>query len=140
MKWVGARMANGRLKFPNLSELYSRCFPQETFPAHDALEDCKAVARCLPIILDKGLVELKVKEYADGDSEKPNNQLQDAARIAADTATKFGQSQERPVNGPILSENKKDGKLPIQPAKAPQIENLTKITGAAAELLDQNDF
>ena len=27
MKWVDARMANGRLKFPNLSELYSRCFP-----------------------------------------------------------------------------------------------------------------
>lgn len=151
MKWVDARMANGRLKFPNLSELYSRCFPGQTFPAHDALEDCKAVARCLPIILDKGLVELKLKEYADGDSEKPNNQLQDAARIAADAETKFAQSgqpnypfggfvPERPINGPILSENKKDDKLPIQPAKAPQIANSQKITDSAVELLDQNDF
>ena len=149
MKWVDARMANGRLKFPNLSELYSRCFPGETFPAHDALEDCKAVARCLPIILDKGFVELKVKEYADGDSEKPNNQLQDAARIAADAATKFagqpnyplgGFVPERPVNGHILSENKKDDKLPIQPAKAPQIANSQKITDSAAELLEQNEF
>lgn len=57
MKWVDARMANGRLKFPNLSELYSRCFPGETFPAHDALEDTKAVARCLPVILELGLVD-----------------------------------------------------------------------------------
>ena len=45
MKWVDARRANGTLKFPNLGELYSRCFPGETFPAHDALEDCRAVAR-----------------------------------------------------------------------------------------------
>ena len=51
MKWVDARMANGRLKFPNLSELYSRCFPGETFPAHDALEDCKAVSKWMQQIL-----------------------------------------------------------------------------------------
>ena len=147
MKWVDARMANGRLKFPNLSELYARCFPGETFPAHDALSDTAAVARCLPVILELGLVELKVKEYPE---EQPNNPVSafakiadsasDAAKIAADAAKKFGASPESAGNGPILDANKKDDKLPIQTEKDPQIENLTKITDAAADLLDQNDF
>lgn len=117
MKWVDARMANGRLKFPNLSELYARCFPGQTFPAHDALEDCKAVARCLPVLIDNELVELKVKEYPE------------------------------PVNGPEtagnrqnLASNPENDKLPIQTEKAPEIENLTKITDAVADLLEQNDF
>lgn len=143
MKWVDARFASGRLKFPNLGELYARCFPGETFPAHDALEDCKAVARCLPVILENGLVELKVKEYDDadnGNSEKPNNQSPAAAKIAADSAKKFGASPETAGNGPIFDANQKDDKLPVQAAKAPEIENLTKITDAAADLLDQNDF
>ena len=143
MKWVDARNSWGKLKFPNLGELYARCFPGETFPAHDALEDCKAVARCLPVILENGLVELKVKEYDDadnGNSEKPNNQSPAAAKIAADSAKKFGASPETAGNGPIFDANQKDDKLPVQPAKAPEIENLTKITDAAAELLDQNDF
>lgn len=143
MKWVDARTSWGKLKFPNLGELYARCFPGETFPAHDALEDCKAVARCLPVILENGLVELKVKEYDDadnGNSEKPNNQSPDAAKIAADSAKKFGTSPETAGNGPIFDANQKDDKLPVQPAKAPEIENLKKITDAAAELLEQNDF
>ena len=139
MKWVDARNSWGKLKFPNLGELYARCFPGETFPAHDALADTKAVARCLPVILELGLVELKLKEYPEETPEqaKPADA---AARIAADSATKFGASPEKPVNGPNSADNSKDDKLPIQPAKAPQIENLKKITDAAAELLDQNDF
>lgn len=146
MKWVDARMANGRLKFPNLSELYSRCFPGETFPAHNAIEDVKAVARCLPVILELGLVELKVKEYPDiavqarktGQSAAASfDELSTAAKIAA---KKFGVSPETAGNGPISGANEKDDKLPIQPAKAPEIENFTKISDAAADLLDQNDF
>ena len=101
MKWVDARMANGRLKFPNLSELYSRCFPGESFPAHDALEDVKAVAKCLPVIVELGLVELKVKEYPD-EQAKPAPESTTAAQIAADAAQKFGASPEKPGNGPIL--------------------------------------
>ena len=115
MKWVDARRANGVLKFPNLSELYARCFPGQTFPAHDALADTQAVARCLPILLENGIIELKVREYPD-------------------------ESPERPVNGPNLKDNIENDKLPIQPAKAPEIENFTKITDTAAELLEQNDF
>jgi len=140
MKWVDARMANGRLKFPNLSELYSRCFPGETFPAHNAIEDVKAVARCLPVILELGLVELKVKEYPDEQAKPTADDLSNAAKIAAEAAKKFGAAPETAGNGPILDAKQKDDKLPIKPAKAPQIENLKKITDAAAELLDQNDF
>ena len=139
MKWVDARMANGRLKFPNLSELYSRCFPGETFPAHNAIEDVKAVARCLPVILELGLVELKVKEYPE-ETPEPAKTTDNAARIAADAAKKFGTAPGTAGNGPILDAKQKDDKLPIQPAKAPEIENFTKISDAAAELLDQNDF
>ena len=143
MKWVNARFHFGRLKFPNLGELYDRCFPGETFEAHDALEDCKAVARCLPVIVDAGLVELAVKEYDNpdnGNSEKPNDQSTNAARIASESAKKFGEIAEKPGNAPISASNSENDKLPVQAAKAPQIENLKKITDAAAELLDQNDF
>ena len=139
MKWVDARNSWGKLKFPNLGELYARCFPGETFNAHDALDDTKAVARCLPVILELGLVELKVKEYPEETAEqaKPTDS---AAKIAADSAKKFGTSPKTAGNGLIFDANEKDDKLPVQAAKAPQIENLKKITDAAAELLDQNDF
>lgn len=139
MKWVDARMANGRLKFPNLSELYSRCFPGESFPAHDALEDVKAVAKCLPVIVELGLVELKVKEYPD-EQAKPAPESTTAAQIAADAAQKFGASPEKPGNGPILDAKIENDKLPVQTAKGPEIENSAKITGFAAELLDANEF
>jgi len=139
MKWVDARRADGRLKFPNLSELYSRCFPGESFQAHDALEDTKAVARCLPVILELGLVELKVKEYPD-EQAKPAPESTTVAQIAADAAQKFGASPEKPENGPILGAKQKDDKLPIQSEKAPEIENFAKISDAAAELLEANEF
>ncbi len=149
MKWVDARMANGRLKFPNLSELYSRCFPGETFPAHNAIEDVKAVARCLPVIVELGLVELKVKEYPE---EQPNNPVSafakiadaasDAAKIAADAAKKFGTTPETDGNGPILGAKQKDDKLPIQPAKAPENENSLKITlnNRLSEMMADENF
>ena len=137
MKWVDARMANGRLKFPNLGELYDHCFPGETFDAHNALEDCKAVARCLPVIVDAGLVELKVKEYPVEGQEPAKKDS--AARIASESAKKFGQLPETPGNGPKIASNSENDKLPVQQAKGPQNENSAKIT-AFSELLDQNDF
>ena len=146
MKWVDARRANGAVKFPNLSELYSRCFPGETFPAHDALEDVKAVAKCLPVIVGLGLVELKVKEYQEQATDpgtavaKMAGMVADVAQIAADAAKKFGAAPEKAVNGPNLGDKTENDKLPIQTAKAPEIENSAKITGVAAELLDANEF
>ena len=73
MKWVDARTQTGRLKFPRLEELYSRCFLQETFPAHDAGEDVKAVARCVPVLVENGIIELKRKEYPAKQMEIPFN-------------------------------------------------------------------
>ena len=160
MKWVDARRANGAVKFPNLGELYARCFPGETFPAHNAIEDVRAVARCLPVILNLGLVELKVKEYPEPlvDNEKaektinkmmgtwpeetpePAKESTTAATIAAESAKKFGAAPEKAVNAPNLDDKTENDKLPVQTVKAPQIEDFAKITGAAAELLDQNDF
>jgi len=137
MKWVDARFASGRLKFPNLGELYDRCFPGETFEAHDALEDCKAVARCLPVLIENELVELKVKEYPD--EQEQAKQDGNAARIATESAKKFGKMPEKPVNAPISASNLENDKLPVQQEKAPQIENSAKLT-AANELLEQNDF
>ena len=62
-EWVDARAADGRSKFPRLTELYSRCFPGEAFPAHDAGEDVRATARCLPVLIERGLVKLEIKDY-----------------------------------------------------------------------------
>ena len=118
MKWVDARTANGRMKFPNLSELYSRCFPGETFPAHDALQDVKAVARCLPVLVENGLVELKGKEYPEE---------------AAD-------STEKAANAPNFDAKPENDKSTAAPEKAREIEKSEKITGVADELLNQNDF
>ena len=138
MKWVDARMATGRLKFPNLGELYARCFPGETFPAHDALEDCKAVARCLPVILEMGLVELKVKEYPDPEQGTSQTVLKTDEKTA-EMAKRFAPIAERPETGPISPSNQKDDKLPIQPEKCLLNENSAKITDIS-DLLDQNDF
>lgn len=140
MKWVDARMANGRLKFPNLSELYSRCFPGETFPAHDALEDVKAVAKCLPVIVELGLVELKVKEYPEEVAAKATAEVAKAVASITRAEREFNKLHEKPGNGPILDAKIENDKLPVQTAKAPEIENSAKITGFAAELLDANEF
>ena len=115
MKWVDARNSWGKLKFPNLGELYSRCFPGETFPAHDALEDTQAVARCLPVLVEKGLVELRVKEYSE-------------------------ESPEKAKNGSISANNSEDDKLPIRTEKCPETGNLGKISDTVDVLLEQNDF
>jgi DNA polymerase III epsilon subunit-like protein len=149
MKWVDARTSWGKLKFPNLGELYARCFPGETFHAHDALDDTKAVARCLPVLIENGLVELKVKEYPDITEQARKtgqcaaasfDELSTVAKIAVDSAKKFGASPETAGNGPNFSSNEKDDKLPVQQEKGPQNENSAKITADVADLLEQNDF
>ena len=133
MKWVDARMANGRLKFPNLGELYSRCFPGETFPAHDALEDTKAVARCLPVLLENGLVELKVKEYTAPDDFK-------TIASGPGGSIAIAPVPERPANGPNSGLNEKDDKFPKEKPKAPETANLEKIAGEIDDLLEQDNF
>lgn len=78
IKFVGALFSNGRPgKFPQLEELYSKLFPGETFPVHDALEDIRALRRCVPELVNLGIIELAQKEYpaeqlkAQFEPEKP---------------------------------------------------------------------
>lgn len=62
IKFVGALFPDGRAgKFPKLEELYNKLFPNETFPAHDALEDVRALRRCFPKLLELGVIELVKK-------------------------------------------------------------------------------
>lgn len=137
MKWVDARTQWGRLKFPKLEELYSRCFPGETFPAHNALEDVKAVAKCLPVILAEGLVELKVKEYPAEQLELPRPEA--AEKIVESAKQKFGNTEnipESPKTTPNLSDNLKN-EVDITPnAEKPQNAPNKEI----ADLLNQEDF
>ena len=131
MKWVDARTSWGKLKFPNLGELYARCFPGETFPAHNAMEDVNAVVRCLPVLLENGLVELKVKEYPEEQTEP----AKEPEKTTPVTCQRFENAVKCPNFTPI-SEN---DKLPIQQEKGPQIENSAEII-AVNELLEQNEF
>ena len=78
IKFVGALYSNGRPgKYPKLEELYSKLFPGETFPAHDALEDIRALRCCVPELVNLGIIELAQKEYpaeqlkAQFEPEKP---------------------------------------------------------------------
>ena len=152
MKWVDARRIDGRLKFPNLGELYSRCFPGETFPAHDAMADVKAVARCLPVIVEMGLVKLEVKEYPDGElfQKQPNNPVAAfvkiaetasmAAQIVADAVSKFGAAPISVGNGPKTADFVPVDKLPIPEEKTPEIKVSEKIKDISQELLEQDNF
>ena len=139
MKWVDARNSFGRLKFPNLGELYDHCFPGETFPAHDAMADTEAVKRCLPVLVENGIVALEVKTYPEEQAETPKTDAK-ADAIASEAAKKFGQPTEKAENAPNFASNEKDDKLHVQQEKGPQNENSAKITADVAELLEQNDF
>lgn len=119
MKFVDARFANGRLKFPRLEELYGRCFNGETFPAHNALEDVKAVIKCMPILLDEGLIELKVKEYKE---EKPNL---------------FEKSTRKPLESILSDSIPKVDKSLVSLEKVPENEKEEKLT---VDLLSDVEF
>lgn len=45
--FVGARFRDGKPgKFPRLEELYAKLFNGESFPAHNSMEDVRALAKC----------------------------------------------------------------------------------------------
>ena len=127
MKWVDARMANGRMKLPKLEELYSRCFPGESYPAHDAFEDVKALRRCLPFLIKNGLVELKIKEYPESESE---NQKANTDENCTETARIAPQLHETTV--PVQTN--------VEAEKCPQIENSPKISEIETQLLNETEF
>lgn len=47
INFVGARFPNGNPgKFPRLEELYARLFNGDAFPAHNSMEDVRALVKC----------------------------------------------------------------------------------------------
>lgn len=46
-EYVGARFRDGKQgKFPRLEELYAKLFNGESFPAHNSMEDVRALTKC----------------------------------------------------------------------------------------------
>lgn len=129
IKFVGALFSNGRPgKFPQLEELYSKLFPGETFPAHDALEDIRALRRCVPELVNLGIIELVQKEY-------PAEQLK--AQFEPEKP-KGGRNIEfhdpNPVTEPIGT-----GEPVPEPTPEPE-RPAVPSNSKTRELLDENDF
>jgi DNA polymerase III epsilon subunit-like protein len=58
IKFVDAKYPDGRGgKWPRLEELYFKLF-EETFPAHNAHEDVKALLRCIEPLVENGVIVL----------------------------------------------------------------------------------
>lgn len=55
--FVDAKDVNGRLKSPNLGELYTKLFGAEIEGAHNALSDVRATARCYFELKRRGIVQ-----------------------------------------------------------------------------------
>lgn len=129
IKFVGALYANGRPgKYPKLEELYNKCFPGETFPAHDALEDIRALRRCVPELVNLGIIELAQKEY-------PAEQLK--AQFEPEKP-KGGRNIEfhdpNPVTEPIGT-----GEPVPEPTPEPE-RPAVPSNSKTRELLDENEF
>lgn len=129
IKFVGALYSNGRPgKYPKLEELYSKLFPGETFPAHDALEDIRALRRCVPELVNLGIIELAQKEY-------PAEQLK--AQFEPEKP-KGGRNIEfhdpNPVTEPIGT-----GEPAPEPIPEPERQAVPS-NSKTRELLDENEF
>lgn len=134
IKFVGALRANGTPgKFPSLIELYNKLFPGETFEAHDALEDVRALSKCLPELVNLGLIELQIKEY-------PSEPIGEQSKIDFKKPTKKEETETKkivfedpePVIEPIGVEEKNNV------IKETPIEDVKTFT--TNPLLDENEF
>lgn len=104
MKWVDARAINGRLKFPNLTELYHRCFPHTDFDAHNALADVKAVQACLPKLLENGLIKLELKTYEEKAQESQNKAQETIFSDKVDTSITESEKMDSRAKNEKLTE------------------------------------
>lgn len=126
IKFVGARKENGSGKFPTLEELFAKLFNGETFPAHNALEDVRALRQCLPPLVEMGIVELVQKEY-------PAEILERKTEIS-DRSIEF--DDPNPVTQPIGETAKPFRDRLNFPEQQPE----TPTTNVTNELLNENDF
>lgn len=125
VKFVGAKKENGSGKFPTLEELYDKLFPGESFDAHDALEDVTALKRCLPELVNLGIIELKVKEY-------PTEQTKIEFNKSASTKPIIRDSIIFDDPNPIIVPD-------VDPTKLSINENIDRISRELG-FLDENDF
>lgn len=71
IKFVGALYPNGgKGKFPKLEELFDKIFPGVKFDAHNALQDCVALRKCLPELIKLEIIKLEIKTYDSNPAPK----------------------------------------------------------------------
>lgn len=140
IKFVGARKENGSGKFPTLEELFAKLFDGATFPAHNALEDVRALRKCLPPLVEMGIVELVQKEYPAESLEQKTEILERKTEILERNPESSERSIEfddpNPVTQPI-GETAKPFRFRLNfPEQQPE----TPTTNVTNELLNENDF
>lgn len=59
IEFVGATRRGGRLKWPNLNEMYRKCFGKDIENAHNAGADTKALAKSVQYLVQKKVIELQ---------------------------------------------------------------------------------
>lgn len=145
IKFVSAKYPNGRPgKYPRLEELFAKLFDGATFPAHNALEDVRALRKCLPPLVEMGIVELVQKEYPAESLEQKPEILERKTPILerkTEILERNPESSERsiefddpnPVTQPIGETAKP---FRFSPEQQPE----TSTTNVTNELLNENDF
>lgn len=147
IKFVGARKENGSGKFPTLEELFAKLFDGATFPAHNALEDVRALRKCLPPLVEMGIVELVQKEYpAESLEQKPEilerktpileRKTEILERNPENSERSIEFDDPNPVTQPI-GETATPFRFRLNfPEQQPE----TPTTNVTNELLNENDF
>ena len=141
IKFVGARKENGSGKFPTLEELFAKLFDGATFPAHNALEDVRALRKCLPPLVEMGIVELVQKEYPAETLEQKPEKIERKTEILERKTENSEQTIEfsdpNPVTLPI-GETPNDFRFRLNfPEQQPETPATTNVTN---ELLNENEF
>lgn len=131
IRFVGACYPNGKPgKYPKLEELYDKLFPGETFPAHDALQDVRALRRCVPELVELGIIELRQKEYP---SEQSTMKLEPEKGQGFNI--KF--NDPNPVTEPIGTATASPE--PVAPEPEPE-RTATPSNPKTKALLEENEF
>ena len=134
IKFVGARKENGSGKFPTLEELFAKLFDGATFPAHNALEDVRALRKCLPPLVEMGIIELVQKEYPAETLEQKPEKIE---RKTENSEQTIEFSDPNPVTQPI-GETPNDFRFRLKfPEQQPETPATTNVTN---ELLNENEF
>lgn len=147
IKFVGARKENGSGKFPTLEELFAKLFDGATFPAHNALEDVRALRKCLPPLVEMGIVKLVQKEYPAESLEQKTEILERKTPILerkTEILERNPESSERSIEfddpNPVTQPIGETAKLLRYSLDFLKQQQETPTTNVTHELLNENDF